>query len=214
MTSGAVQTAVQQLASVTQNYGVFGLGIGMFLESLGIPFASALVALTAGTLIASGKASFWEALIISTAGLTLGSLVSYYIGFLGGRVGRCFSLFSSRKPRGRFSEQYLRYGEAVVIFAQLFGTTRTWVSLPAGAMKMKVQKFIAYTALGGVIYCALAIGFSVVLTGFLSRVSVILNSTLYFSLLITALVLIIAGSVYYFVVHRKNCTGGEQQSTE
>ena len=47
---------------------VWGLGIGMFLRVL--VFLLLVVALTAGSLISSGQASFLQVLLITTAGLT------------------------------------------------------------------------------------------------------------------------------------------------
>ncbi|NLP36682.1 MAG: hypothetical protein GX357_03420 [Firmicutes bacterium] len=162
---------IQQIITLTQNYGVWGLGIGMFLESLGIPFASALLTLTAGTLIASGKATYWEILLITTGGLVLGSIASYCIGYWGGALGRYLHLpiFARSQSRMQLLEKLQAWGELSIIFAQLFGATRTWASIPAGAMRMKLQKFILYTFIGGSIYCALAIAFSIFLTGLVKR---------------------------------------------
>ncbi|NLM51235.1 MAG: DedA family protein [Firmicutes bacterium] len=162
---------IQQIIAFTQNYGVWGLGIGMFLESLGIPFASALLTLTAGTLIASGTATYWEILLITTSGLVLGSIAGYYIGYWGGALGRYLHLpcFRYRPRNMQLWEKLQTWGEISIIFAQWFGTTRTWISIPAGAMRMKVQKFILYTFIGGSIYCALAIAFSIFLTGLVKR---------------------------------------------
>lgn len=214
MSGQSTPSFLQQLTSITQNYGVFGLGLGMFFESLGIPFASALVALTAGTLIATGKTSFWEVLLITTTGLTMGSLVSYYIGFWGGKLGRYFSNPCQQEQSGRFTKQYKRWGELSVLFAQLFGTTRTWVSLPAGAMKMKLQRFILYTAVGGAIYCALAIGFSMILATLLSQLTYYIHSTVHLVLTGIALVTIAGGTLCYARVRQRCQGGGEEQSTE
>lgn len=207
---------LQQVSVVTQNYGVIGLGMGMFFESLGIPFASAVVALTAGTLISAGKTTFLEALLISTAGLTLGSMVSYYIGFLGGSVGRFFSGSCRRENNSnRYYKYYTRWGELTVLIAQLFGTTRTWISLPAGAMKMRLQKFVVYTAVGGAIYCALAIGFSLALAGLLSRVTGTFTSITYLSLLLVAFATIAIFTVIILFRKKKSCnTGSEDKSPQ
>ena len=110
-------TLAHNLNNFIQQHGVWGLGIGMFLESIGIPFASAVVALTAGSLISSGQASFLQVLLITTAGLTLGSTVSYFIGYGSSSVGRF--LFKQRKKVGGkpLSEYYRRWGELYCICA-------------------------------------------------------------------------------------------------
>jgi membrane protein DedA with SNARE-associated domain len=197
---------LQHFSVISQNYGVFGLGIGMFFESLGIPFASAVVALTAGTLIAAGKTSFWEALLISTTGLTLGSLVSYYIGYWGSKMGRYLSGDACTGEKKNFFQNYQRWGEITVLIAQLFGTTRTWISLPAGAMKMRLRKFLTYTAIGGAIYCALAIGFSMVLAKMLSRLLNMIASTTYLGMLVLSLVVIAVATTVYIFRQKKGCS--------
>lgn len=154
-------------ANIAMRYGVLGLAVGMFAESLGIPTASVVLELTAGPLILAGKTSYLEALIFSTIGLTLGSVVSYYMGFFGADLGK--KLLSRGGEKAREQQSRLRgflkkYGDVGILFAQLFGPFRTWISVPAGAIKMDIKKFTAYTAAGGAIYCSIVIGFSVVIT--------------------------------------------------
>ena len=149
----------------TLNYGVIGLGVGTFFESLGVPTAAIVIELAAGLLIISGRATFLSALIISTAGLTLGSLASYYIGYLGSQAFSRFRPKAVDEVRHSKARVFLmRYGEISILFAQLFGPARTWISLPAGAMKLDVKRFTLYTAVGGALYCSAAIGISLFLT--------------------------------------------------
>lgn len=148
-------------------YGVLGLAAGMFAESLGIPTASVVLELTAGPLIVAGKTSYLEAVIFATIGLTLGSMVSYYMGYFGADLGKKLLNRGGKKAKeqqSRFRKFLKKYGDLGILFAQLFGPARTWISVPAGALKMDLKKFIAYTATGGAIYCSIAIGFSVVIT--------------------------------------------------
>ena len=80
-------------------YGVLGLAMGMFAESLGIPTASVVLELTAGPLIIAGKTTFIEAVIFATAGLTLGSVVSYYMGYFGADLGKKLLNRGGKKAR-------------------------------------------------------------------------------------------------------------------
>ncbi len=148
-------------------YGVLGLAIGMFAESLGIPTASVVLELTAGPLIIAGKTTFIEAVIFATAGLTLGSVVSYYMGYFGADLGKKLLNRGGKKAKqqqSRFTDFLKKRGDISILFAQLFGTARTWISIPAGAIKMDIRRFTIYTAIGGAVYCSLAIGFSLALT--------------------------------------------------
>ena len=145
-------------------YGVIGLGIGTFLESLGIPFASIGLQLAAGSLIESGRVTFLEALFVSTAGLVLGSTASYYIGYYGGQFARRTIHRPKSATMRSLTAPLDRYGALFIALAQLYGPARTWISIPAGVARMNIRVFIIATAIGGVAYCAIAISLSLILT--------------------------------------------------
>ena len=79
---------------------------------------------------------------------------------------------------------------------------------------MKLQRFILYTAVGGSIYCALAIGFSMILATLLSQLNYYIHSTAHLVLTAIALAIIAGGTFYYVRLRRRCLDGGEEQSTE
>jgi len=123
--------------------------------------------LTAGPMIIAGKTTFPEAVIFATIGLTLGSIVSYYAGYYGIDIGhKLLGRKRQGQHRGGKAVVFIkRYGDVGILFAQLFGPARTWISMPAGALKMDIRKFILFTAIGGSIYCSIQIGISWALAG-------------------------------------------------
>lgn len=182
-------------------YGVFGLAIGMFAESLGIPTASVVLELTAGPMILAGKTTFLEAVVFATFGLTLGSLVSYYAGYFGVDLGKKVFRRGAKTIQEQESGAKVfirRYGDVGILFAQLFGPARTWISVPAGILKMDVRKFTLYTAIGGALYCSFAIGLSVALTGTFRalylKLEADLNSSWVAGLIVAAAVISLVGS--------------------
>ncbi|MFA5867393.1 MAG: DedA family protein [Actinomycetota bacterium] len=184
-------------------YGVLGLAIGMFAESLGIPTASVVLELTAGPLILSGKTTYLEAVLFATLGLTLGSIVSYYLGFYSADLGR--KIMNKGGPKVKEQQTKARrfirkYGDIGILFAQLFGPARTWISVPAGAMKLDIKKFVIYTAIGGALYCSFAIGLSVALTGVFRalylKLLAQLNSPIGAGLIVAFAIACLVGSVY------------------
>lgn len=167
----------EYLGNMVQRYGLYGIALAMFAESAGVPFASSVVIATSGGMIYSGKVNFFAALVASTAGITLGSIFSYCLGFLSSSMGkairsswlkqRCINNQPSNAPAGKSKALafWERYGSFSVFMGQLFGVTRTFISFPAGVMKMNIFLFIIYTALGGAIFSVAAIGSSMLLTG-------------------------------------------------
>ncbi len=162
---------------MVNKYGVLGIGAAMFTESLGVPFASTVVFLSAGGLINSGKISFWALFAASTAGITLGSIAGYLLGYISRVMGRVIKLTLGNRwinchlPENNGKSVILkfmaRYGNYSIFMAQLFGITRTFVSIPAGIMGMNLPLFTVYTALGGALFSLGSIGLSILLTGIL-----------------------------------------------
>lgn len=138
-------------------YGPVGIFLGMMAESVGIPGTASVLDLTSGILIKNGKASFLEIVFISSIGLTLGSVISYSLGYLFGEplAEKFFKRLGREKAYDKAKEFIKGHGDVAVFLAQFHGTTRTWISLPAGIFKMNLWKFTLYTFLGGIIYCTL-----------------------------------------------------------
>lgn len=164
------------LEILISRYGALGIGAAMFAESAGLPFASAIVYLTAGTMILRGTVSFWSIFWYSTVGITLGSIVSYIIGLLGSIAGRAVKnslfhvkhnpdLIKTSSNKSRMATLWDKYGNFSIFMAQLWGVTRTFGSFPAGAMHVNFLLFILYTFLGGAIFSLMSIAISLALTG-------------------------------------------------
>ncbi len=195
-------------------YGSMGIGVAMFAESAGVPFASSIVFLTAGTMILRGTCSFWSIFISSTLGITFGSIFSYTLGLLGSVVGHAvkdrlnngYNFFNRRRSgsgkiqsRSKVLQLWDRYGNFSIFMGQLWGFSRTFISFPAGAMHMNFYLFLIYTFLGGALFSLLTIGASIILTGTMSIMLRTLKTLFDFSpwlLLIPAVLL--AVFIYYY----------------
>lgn len=203
----------ESIELLISRYGSLGIGVAMFAESAGVPFASSIVFLTAGTMILRGSCSFWSIFISSTIGITLGSICSYIMGLLGSMVGSAVkdrfnnghNMFSrsgsasGTAHRSKILRLWDKYGNFSIFMGQLWGFSRTFISFPAGAMHMNFYLFIIYTFLGGALFSLLTIGASIVLTGTMSIMLRTLKTMFDFSpwlLLIPAI--LIAVFVYYY----------------
>lgn len=175
----AFEYIFEMLDLMIARFGALGIAVAMFAESAGIPFASAVVLLTAGTMILRGTLSFWSILLASTVGITLGSIFSYLLGMLGSIVGKKVktSFFHHQIERydqsidgspSRIAKLWRKYGNFSIFMAQLWGVTRTFISYPAGAMHMNIYLFIVYTFLGGALFSLASILLSITLTSTVS----------------------------------------------
>jgi membrane protein DedA with SNARE-associated domain len=141
------------LIEIGEKYKYLNFFIGMFLESVGIPFASMPAFASTGYLLAQGKFDFWWAVVIGGLGNAIGSSVSYGLGFYFGRAIRKKRPGQQLGAREERLKSYItRYGTKTIFFAQLLGFTRVFISFPAGLMKMDFKKFFLATLTGGMIF--------------------------------------------------------------
>jgi membrane protein DedA with SNARE-associated domain len=131
--------------------GYAGLVVLMALESMIAPIPSEAVMPFAGFLIEQGNFSWFGVIFFSTLGSIIGSLVSYYLGYWGGRpivlkVGKYFLLDKSHLDT---TERYFtRKGDITILIARFIPIIRHLISIPAGLAKMNIWKFIIYTVIG------------------------------------------------------------------
>ncbi|GMK42884.1 alkaline phosphatase [Paenibacillus glycanilyticus] len=131
--------------------GLYGIFIGMVLESACIPIPSEVILLSGGLAAANGTISWQEVVIAGVLGNVLGSIIAYQIGALGGRkilnkYGKYVFFRSSHLDQAE--KWFTRYGAMSVFFTRNLPFIRTFISLPAGIAKMKFSTFLLYTFLG------------------------------------------------------------------
>jgi membrane protein DedA with SNARE-associated domain len=147
------------VTGVMERFGVLGVFLLMVPESACVPIPSEVTLLFSGAAVHQGWMSFPLAVLAATAGNLVGSLVAYSIG-----ATRLLERVPvARTVIGRWESLLDRHGVRAVFIARLLPLARTFVSLPAGARRVSLLPFIAFTAAG----CALwAVGF--VLAGMLA----------------------------------------------
>jgi len=146
-----IEIILQYITHLLDAGGYLWLFILMTMESMVLPVPSEAVMPFAGFLISQKTFSFAGVIFYSTLGGIVGSLISYYIGFFGGtpfvkKFGRYFLL---RQNDLRKTENFFqKHGPKTIFISRFIPVVRHFISLPAGASKMNIGKFILYTALG------------------------------------------------------------------
>lgn len=144
-----------QLASLITGWisqsGYWGLFLLMVGESFLMPIPSEIVLPFAGFMVFSGEISFLAAVFLGVLGQIFGSVLSYYLGYYGGRrvVLRYGQYFLLNKKHFEHVENWFnKYGLATVFVCRLLPVVRTLISFPAGITKMNFKKFLLYSTLG------------------------------------------------------------------
>jgi membrane protein DedA with SNARE-associated domain len=169
-----ITTVILHLYATT---GLAGIVLAMSFESCLIPLPSEIVMPLAGVIIGSyytntslqslgvsgslqmlgtsASLPLWMNLVLvalaGALGCLIGSMVSYWIGYAGGRplvlrYGRF--ILVSQHDMDVSDHFFARWGSPTAFFSRLLPVVRTYISLPAGITRMPFGKFCLYSFLG------------------------------------------------------------------
>lgn len=141
------------VTSFISSLGYWGLAVCMALESCNFPIPSEIIQPFGGYLVSIGRINIWGAVLAGTAGGTIGSFISYYLG----KYAIEIPYLSGHSCRNQqcLKDWFARYGERTVFFGRLIPIVRTFISLPAGAARMNIPRFLLYTFMGSLIWSIL-----------------------------------------------------------
>lgn len=216
MPAASILSALTEaLTSLIGDHGLYAVFILMVIDAV-LPAASELVMVYAGAVAAGAFAGqdvvlfgeridsrFWAFFAMSMAGVlgnTVGSVIGWAIGAYGGRPllerrGRWFHLDSERLERA--DRWFHRFGDAAVFFGRVTPVVRSFVSVPAGVVRMEPVRFTILTFLGCVPWCFALAGVGYAFGKSYERFH---EAWHYVDYAVGALLL--AGVVYLFVRHR------------
>ena len=144
---------------VISSLSYLGVVFLMAIESMCIPLPSEVIMPFSGYLVFTGQFNIWLVALAGAIGCVVGSLLAYGIGAWLGRP----LLESWITKYGKYAFIHLddldrahhwmeKYGEWGIFTARLLPVIRTFISLPAGIVGMKLYKFIIYTFVGSYIW--------------------------------------------------------------
>jgi membrane protein DedA with SNARE-associated domain len=139
--------------------GLAGVFILMTLESACIPVPSEAIMLFAGFNVSEGNMTLFGIVAAGVLGNLVGSLIAYAAGYYGRLelLDRNRLIHINRRHLEWADRWFERHGSATVFFTRMMPIIRTFISLPAGAARMPIGRFVAYT-LAGCIPWVLALG--------------------------------------------------------
>lgn len=153
------------LTTLTQyftQYGAIAIFIIVLLEYLNLPgFPAGVIMPLSGVMAARGNISFPMVMVITTAAGLAGSLALYLLGRKGGEI--FLDAYLKRFPKHREgiekNMEWIRSKGAVGVFlAKLIPMVRTLVSIPAGVLKMPLDKYVASSTLGVFVWNLVFVG--------------------------------------------------------
>ncbi len=159
------------ITSAIGDYGLYAVFLLMVLDAV-FPAASELVMVYAGAVAAGAIAgqsvtlfgttihtpawAFVAMALSGTIGNTVGSVLGWGIGAYGGRPllerrGRFFHLSPAKLDRAE--AWFDRFGDAAVFLGRVTPVVRSFISIPAGVVRMPLGRFTVLTFLGCLPWC-------------------------------------------------------------
>jgi membrane protein DedA with SNARE-associated domain len=183
------------LLDLVERLGAVGVGFAILLETVVPPIPSEAVLGLAGVLINDGRLDVVPVVLFATLGSILGAIFFYYVGrALGPRRSHAFldrlPLVETADVDRTFA-WFERHGRSAVFFGRMVPIVRSFISVPAGVVRMPFGQFVLYSTAGSLIWNSLLIGLGVALGD-------VVNEYLqYFDYLIVAAVALGIGYLVY-----------------
>ena len=130
--------------AIVDALGYPSAGLGILIESAGVPFPGELLLLAAGAWAAARHHSIVLVILFGFIGATAGADIGYFLGYRGGRpfMERFGALFRVRPEHIARAELFFaRHGDKAVLAARFVVGLRTWGSMLAGMAHMPFWRF-------------------------------------------------------------------------
>src|SRR3954470_24242921 len=142
--------------------GAVGVGLAILLETVVPPIPSEVVLPLAGYLAQTGRMSLVAAFAAATVGSVLGAALLRRLGaWLGpDRSRRALARLPlvDAADVDRTFAWFERHGRSAVLLGRLVPVVRSFVSVPAGVVRMPWPQFLAYTLVGSALWNGALIG--------------------------------------------------------
>lgn len=178
-------------------YGLLVVFLNVFLEQIGAPIPAVPTLIVAGTLAARDQIAPASLLAVAVLGAVLADVVWFFIGRWQGRrilktVCR-LSLSPDSCVRGT-EELFERAGMPSLLYAKFIPGYNTVAPPLAGAMGTSLPRFLAWDALGSLLWSGVAVGLGFLFHRAVDRALEYLEALGFWALVVvgTALVLVIA----------------------
>ena len=149
-----LESIIEFISTLMTDYLYVGVFLAALIETVIPPIPTMVVFPTAGFIASQNGLGLLELFflgILGGLGASVGSTIIYLIALKLGRTALLKYLKHvkvSEKKLLRVEEWFQKYGDKAVLFGRMVPVFREMISIPAGLLKMKLPKFLAYTILG------------------------------------------------------------------
>jgi len=148
-------------SALINQYGLIALGLLILLESAGLPLPGETMLLIAAAAAAQGVLPIGAVIAVAAVAAIIGDSLGYWVGQHYGlalltRYGRWLRITPAHLDHAQAFFQ--RHGPKTVFLGRFVAVLRVLSAVIAGVSRMRYPVFLAYNALGGIVWAAV-IGF-------------------------------------------------------
>ncbi|MEK7566192.1 MAG: DedA family protein [Patescibacteria group bacterium] len=149
MIAGILSIISGFILHVIEATGYFGIFFLMALESANIPIPSEIIMPFSGFLASAGIFYFWAVVLAGAFGNLIGSLFSYWLGYLV-RKGIFYRDNNKVSIEVKRAQKWLdQFGDLAIFIPRLLPIVRTFISFPLGVIKVKSLWRFSFLTFGG-----------------------------------------------------------------
>ena len=161
------------LLELVDRLGAVGVGLSILAETVVPPIPSEAVLGLAGVLINDGRMSIVPVILFATLGSLVGAVFFYYVGrALGPRRSHAFldrlPLVETADVDKTF-DWFQRHGRSAVFFGRMVPIVRSFISVPAGVVRMPLGQFLLFTAGGSLVWNTVLVSLGVAAGDFIQE---------------------------------------------
>ena len=155
MTATQLPGVFGDMQPLLEHHGYLAVGGVVLLEDFGVPVPGETLLIAAAVFAGSGHMNIAVVVIVAVVGAVIGDNIGFAVGHFGGRplverFGRYVFLTPTRLDH---AEKYFnKHGGKIVTVARFIEGLRQLNGLLAGIVGMHWAKFLAYNALGAVLW--------------------------------------------------------------
>lgn len=197
-----MEQLVHWIVNFVDATGYVGIFVMTFLESTFLPIPSEITMVPAGYLVQQGKMDMMTVFCASTVGTVGGAYLNYFIAKKFGRpllVRFQKYLFLNEKKIEKLDKFFEKHGEVSTFTGRLLPGIRHFISMPAGLARMRVEKFLLYTTLGGGLWMATLMGVGY----FIGNNEALIKQALHQIVIAIAVGSVALFAVYWFFVQKR-----------
>jgi len=186
------------LINVINQYGYVGIAFLILLENVFPLILSELILTFSGFLTTISNTNMWLASLSATVGSMAGAILLYATGRI--LPQRKILLFVEKNKRilhlketdlKRSSDWMVRRGGSAVFLCRFIPVVRSLISIPAGASRMKMWKFLLYSLLGTAIWNTILIYLGALAGGNWQKITDYMNTYAYVIVAVAAVVFLL-----------------------